>query len=132
MPPFYEVAIALLEQPPLSSKWAIVVAFTPSSENCILYEISGFSENYTLEAPQSVTLTRGENGYWGKVLVGRVDHDRLHHFSATIASVPIVRGDSSWSCQNWVMDSLAALQADGHYIVNHATHSWISDLLAQP
>ncbi|KAH7929300.1 hypothetical protein BV22DRAFT_1125907 [Leucogyrophana mollusca] len=131
MPPFYEIAVARFGQPSSSSKWVIAVVFTPSSGHSMLYQISGLPGNYSLEAPQSVTLKEGENGYWGKVPVGRVDQERLHRFSATLANIPIVRGDSSWSCQNWVMDAIAALRADDHYIVDHATQSWISERLAQ-
>ncbi|KAH7918747.1 hypothetical protein BV22DRAFT_974588, partial [Leucogyrophana mollusca] len=129
MPPFYEIAIARFEQPSPSSGWAFIVIFTPLSGHSILYRISGLPGDYSLEAPQSVTLREGENGYWGKVSVGRVDQERLHHFSATLANIPIVRGDGSWSCQNWVMAGIAALRADDHYIFDNATQSWIGESL---
>ncbi|KAH7917743.1 hypothetical protein BV22DRAFT_1025845, partial [Leucogyrophana mollusca] len=100
-PPFYEVAVARFEQLSPSSGWAIIVIFTPSSGHSILYRISSLPGSYSLKAPQSVTLRVGENGYRGKVSIGRVDQERLHHFSATLAKLPVVRGDGSWSCQNF-------------------------------
>ncbi|KAH7910539.1 hypothetical protein BJ138DRAFT_1135973 [Hygrophoropsis aurantiaca] len=129
MPPFYEIAVVRFGQSSSCSRWAIAVVFTPASGHSMVYQISGSPGSYTLEAPQSVTLKAGESGYWGKVPVGRVDQERLHHFSATLANIPIARGDSSWHCHNWVMEGIAALRVEDHFIVDHATQAWINERL---
>ncbi|EGO00993.1 hypothetical protein SERLA73DRAFT_179011 [Serpula lacrymans var. lacrymans S7.3] len=129
MPPFYEIAVALFGQPVSPVKqWAIIVIFTPSLGHAMVYQITGSASDYSLKAPESVTLKAGEGGYLGKVPVGRVDQERLHQFSATLANVNIVQNDAAWDCQNWVMEGLVALRKDGHHIEN-VSRSWLVERL---
>jgi hypothetical protein len=129
MPPFYEVAVARFGQSSSKAKWVIVVVFTPSSHS-LVYQIAGSAVDYSLEAPQSVTLKDGENGYLGRAPIGLVDSENLHLLHTTLASIPVVRGDASWSSHNWVMEGIAALRrVQGYHIDQHVSMQWISEKL---
>lgn len=129
MPPFYEVAVARFGQSSSKARWVIVVVFTPSTHS-LVYQIAGSAVDYSLEAPQSVTLKDGENGYLGRAPIGLVDSENLHLLHTTLASIPVVRGDASWSSHNWVMEGIAALRrVQGYHIDKHVSMQWISEKL---
>lgn len=129
MPPFYELAVARFGQSSSKAKWVIIVVFTPSSHS-LVYQIAGSAADYSLEAPQSVTLKDGENGYLGRAPIGLVDSENLHLLHTTLASIPVVRGDASWSSHNWVMEGIAALRrVQGYHIDKHVSMQWISEKL---
>ncbi|KIJ59868.1 hypothetical protein HYDPIDRAFT_117949 [Hydnomerulius pinastri MD-312] len=132
MPPFYELAVARFGQSSSKPKWVIVVIFSPSSGHSLIYQIAGSSADYSMEAPQSVTLKEGENGYSGKVPVGLADSEKLHQLHATLASIPIVHGNSAWSSHNWVMEGISALRkVEGYHIDKHVTSQWVSERLGE-
>lgn len=112
--------------------WAIVVIFTPSSGHSLVYQIVGSASDYSLDAPQSVTLNEGENGYMGKIPVGLVDSEKLHQLQCTLASVPIVHGNPAWNSHNWVMAGILALRKlEGYHIDKHVTSQWVSERLGE-
>lgn len=131
MPPFYELAVASFAQSSSSKlKWAIVVVFSPSSGHSLVYQIVGSPSDYSLDAPQSVTLKEGENGYVGKQPVGSADSERLHQLHTTLTSIPIVHGNPAWTSHNWVMEGLSALRkVEGYHIDKHVTPQWVSERL---
>lgn len=132
MPPFYELAVASFAQSSSSSKpkWAIAVVFTPSSGHSLVYQIAGSAADYSLEAPQSVTLKVGENDYLGRAPIGLVDSEKLHLLHTTLASIPIVRGNPTWNSHNWVMEGIAALRkVQGYQLDKHVSSQWISERL---
>lgn len=131
MPPFYELSVASFGQPSSSkSRWAIAVVFAPSSGHSLVYQIVGSASDYSLDAPQSVTLKEGENGYVGKTPVGSVDSERLHQLHSTLASIPVVRGSPAWNSHNWVMEGILALRKlEGYHVDKHVTSQWVSERL---
>lgn len=133
MPPFYELSVASFGQPsPSKSKWAIAVVFSPSSGHSLVYQIVGSASDYSLDAPQSVTLKAGENGYVGKTPVGVVDSERLHQLQSTLASIPIMHGNPAWNSHNWVMEGIFALRkVEGYHIDKHVTSHWVSERLGE-
>jgi hypothetical protein len=132
MPPFYEIAVARFGQSSLKAKWVIAVVFTPSSGHSLVYQIAGSAADYSLEAPQSVTLKEGENGYLGRVPIGLVDSEKLHLLHTTLASISIIRGNASWSSHNWVMEGITALRkVQGYHIDKHVSMQWISERLGE-
>ncbi|KAF8553488.1 hypothetical protein OG21DRAFT_1510150 [Imleria badia] len=133
MPPFYELSVASFRQQSSSkSKWAIAVVFTPSSGHSLVYQIVGSASDYSLDAPQSVTLKEGENGYVGKTPVGSVDSERLHQLHSTLASIPVVHGNPAWNSHSWVMEGILALRKlDGYHIDKHVTSQWVSERLSE-
>lgn len=44
---------------------------------------------------------------------------------ATLAAVPIVQNDPSWTCRIWVKDAIAALEADGRNLGTRVT-LWVT------
>ncbi|KAI9569333.1 hypothetical protein HD554DRAFT_607272 [Boletus coccyginus] len=133
MPPFYELSVASFGEPSSSkSRWAIAVIFTPSSGHSLVYQIMGSAADYSMDAPQSVTLKEGENGYVGKVSVGSVDSERLHQLHSTLASIPVVHGNPAWDSHNWVMEGILALRKlEGYHIDRHVTSQWVSERLCE-
>lgn len=133
MPPFYELSVASFGQPSSSkSRWAIAVVFAPSSGHSLVYQIVGSAADYSLDAPQSVTLKEGENGYVGKAPVGSVDSERLHQVHSTLASIPVVHGNPAWNSRNWVMEGILALRKqEGYHIDKHVTFQWVSERLGE-
>ena len=95
-----------------------------------MYQIVGSASDYSLDAPQSVTLKEGENGYVGKTPVGSVDSERLHQLHSTLASIPVVRGSPAWNSHNWVMEGILALRKlEGYHVDKHVTSQWVSERL---
>ena len=130
MPPFYKLAVTAFAQSSTKHKWAIAVVFTPSSGHSLVYQIAGSAADYSLEAPQSVTLKEGENGYLGRAPIGLVDSEKLHQLHTTIASIPIIRGNPSWTSHNWVMEGIAAVRRiQENHVDQHVSIQWISDRL---
>ncbi|KAJ8585262.1 hypothetical protein M405DRAFT_865538 [Rhizopogon salebrosus TDB-379] len=131
MPPFYELAVASFGQSSSSiAKWTIAVVFTPSSGHSLVYQITGSAADYSLEAPQSVTLKEGENGYLGRAPIGLVDSEKLHLLHTTLASIPVIRGNASWSSHNWVMEGVTALRrVQGYQVDKNVSMQWISERL---
>ena len=131
MPPFYELSVAAFAQSSTSkSRWAIAVVFAPSMGHSLVYQIVGSPSDYSLDAPQSVTLKEGENGYLGKISVGVVDSERLHQLHTTLASIPIIHGNPTWGSHNWVMEGILALRrVEGYHIDKHVTQQWVSERL---
>ncbi|KAF8128924.1 hypothetical protein EV363DRAFT_1339206 [Boletus edulis] len=133
MPPFYELSVASFGQPSSSkSRWTIAAVLIPSSGHSLVYQIMGSSSDYSLEAPQSVTLKEGENGYVGKAPVGSVDSEKLHQLHSTLASIPIVHGNPAWNSHNWVMEGISALRKlEDCHIDKHVTSQWVSERLGE-
>ncbi|KAF9224691.1 hypothetical protein BS17DRAFT_702453 [Gyrodon lividus] len=133
MPPFYELSVARFAQPSSSKpKWVIAVVFSSSSGHSLIYQIMGSAADYSLDAPQSVTLKEGENGYMGKTPVGLVDSEQLHQLHATLASILIVHGNPAWSSHNWVMEGISALRkVEGYHVDKHVTFQWVSERLGE-
>ena len=133
MPPFYELSVASFAQPSsLKTKWTIAVVFSQSSPHSLIYQIVGSSSDYGLDAPQSVTLKEGENGYVGKTPVGSVDSERLHQLHSTLTSIPVVCGNPAWNSHNWVMDGILALRKlEGYHIDKDVTSQWVAARLGE-
>lgn len=92
----------------------------------------GSAADYSMDAPQSVTLKEGENDYVGKVSVGSVDSERLHQLHSTLASIPVVHGNPAWDSHNWVMEGVLALRKlEGYHIDRHVTSQWVSERLCE-
>ncbi|KAG8215964.1 hypothetical protein J3R82DRAFT_7946 [Butyriboletus roseoflavus] len=131
MPPFYELSVASFGQPS-KSNWAIAVVFSSSSGHSLVYQIVGSASDYSLDAPQSVTLKEGENGYLGRAPVGLVDSERLHQLHSTLASIPVAHGNPAWNSHNWVMEGILALRKlEGYHIDKHVTSQWVSERLGE-
>ncbi|OAX43754.1 hypothetical protein K503DRAFT_67694 [Rhizopogon vinicolor AM-OR11-026] len=129
MPPFYEIAVARFGQSSSKAKWVIAVVFTPSSHS-LVYQITGSAADYSLEAPQSVTIKEGENDYLGRAPIGLVDSEKLHLLHTTLASIPVIRGNASWNSHNWVMEGIAAMRkVQGYHVDKHVSMQWISERL---
>ncbi|KAH7882893.1 hypothetical protein F5I97DRAFT_1900413 [Phlebopus sp. FC_14] len=132
MPPFYELSLARFAHSHSKSTWAIAVLFTPSSGHSLVYKIIGSTADFSLDVPQSVTLSQGENGFLGKIPVGLVDSDHLHQLHPTLAAIPIIRENPAWNSRNWVIEGILALRdLQGCHIDNHVTLQWLSDRLAE-
>jgi hypothetical protein len=131
MPPFYELAVAHFNgQPPTNTTWAIAVVFTPPSGHSLIYRIIGTTANYSLEAPQSVTLKDGVDDYIGRAPVGLVDSEKLHLLHTISSSIPVIRGNPAWDSRNWVMEGIAGLcQIKGYQINKEVSRKWISEQL---
>ncbi|KAF8839281.1 hypothetical protein BDN67DRAFT_970337 [Paxillus ammoniavirescens] len=129
MPPFYELSVARFAQTSSSKpKWVMAVIFSPSSGHSLIYQIVGTVADYSLDAPQSVTLKEGENGYLGRTKVGLVDSEKLHQIHTTLASIPVVHGNPAWSSHNWVMEGISALRkVEGYHIDKLVTFQWLSE-----
>jgi len=133
MPPFYELSVVSFRQPPSSkSRWALAVVFSASSGHSLVYQIVGSVADYSMDAPQSVTLKVGENGYVGKASVGSVDSERIHQLHSTLAAIPIVHGNPAWNSHSWVMEGILALKQEGYHIdKNVTTAQWVSERLGE-
>jgi hypothetical protein len=134
MPPFYELSVVSFKQPSSSkTKWAIAVVFSASSGHSLLYQIVGSPADYSMDAPQSVTLKEGENGYVSKVPVGSADSERLHQLHSTLAAIPIVHGNPAWNSHSWVMEGILALRkVEGYHMdKNVPTPQWVSERLGE-
>lgn len=132
MPPFYEISVASFRQPSSSkSRWAIAVVYTPSTGHSLVYQVVGSNSDYSLDVPRSVTL-KDEKDYAGKVPVGLVDAERLHHLHSILAKVRVEHGNPAWNSHNWVMDGIAALRQEGYHIDKHVTsQQWVLERLGE-
>ena len=71
-------------------------------------------EYVSLEIPLIQT-----NMLLGRIMIAKIT-DKAH-IRSTLAAVPAIQDDPSWTCRIWVKDAIAALEADGKSLGTRVT-----------
>jgi len=91
--------------------WALLLPKGDGVNIATAYQVTGSTTTYEVKAPEDV---RADNrNCMGTVEVGRIEESRRKEFERVVLSVPVTRGIITWNCQNWVIDTLAALKTNG-------------------
>jgi|ERR1700722_15347614 len=82
----------------------------------VAYQITGSTNTYEFKEPEEIEILKSQT-YLGRVQVGAIDTAKQGRLLAVLKNVPIQRGDLQWNCQNWIVESLKALQEDGFDVI---------------
>ncbi len=91
--------------------WAILLPKRDGVDVAIAYQVTGSTTTYEVKAPEDAR--EGIRNCMGTVEVGRIEESQREEFERVVLSVPVSRGSTTWNCQNWVVDALATLKANG-------------------
>lgn len=93
----------------------------------IAYQVTGSTNTYEFKKPEEVIIKKTQT-YLGKVDVGCVDKAKQNDLYEVLKRVEVKRGDINWNCQNWIVESLKALNEEG-FEVDALTHDDIAGKL---
>ncbi|OJA13696.1 hypothetical protein AZE42_10924 [Rhizopogon vesiculosus] len=103
---------------PYPLHWAIYIPTGPGIGNTyeILGNIDTFTINFRRNQPHQNT-----HAWRGSFLVCRLPIHQLAQFETLLATVPVMRNDQRWNCQNWVWDGLRCIRQQGFQISREIT-----------
>lgn len=90
--------------------WAILREI--DDDRSVAYQITGSTTTYAIKAPEVIIAMRSMT-YLGKVVVGLVEESQFALVEEVLQGVPVTQGDLQWNCQNWVVQALGELKAQG-------------------
>jgi hypothetical protein len=79
------------------------------SPEALVYQITGSTTSYAYAPPEGQIEPEKTDSFLGKVKVGEVDSSRIEEFEKLLEDVPIIRGDTNWNCQDWIVAALKTL-----------------------
>ncbi|TFK56186.1 hypothetical protein OE88DRAFT_1652821 [Heliocybe sulcata] len=106
--------------------WALLLPTT--NQSYVAYQISGSTDTYEVKPPEDVRPAE-DSTYLGKVEVGHVENDQREKLEKAVQAIAVTRGDLSWNCQNWIIEVLGKLKAEGFAVTNYSLRE-LQDLLA--
>ncbi|KAJ7123760.1 hypothetical protein C8R44DRAFT_852557 [Mycena epipterygia] len=90
--------------------WNIVVL--KSINNALVLEVVGNSDTFIYVSTNIHNFARLRD-FRGGLFVGSIAEDRLDWLKARLATIPVIRYDSSFDSQTWVFEALRLLKDDG-------------------
>jgi len=108
--------------------WALLLP-NPSGEDYAAYQITGSTQTYKIKPVENVKPEQSRT-FMGMVEVGDIAANQRQALEQIALTTPVVRGDVSWNCQNWIITVLASLKAEGFRVTDYSLKD-LQDLLAE-
>lgn len=112
---------------PGAKHWSFLLR--TDQKTTVAYQITGSTTKYEIKAPE-VVVPKKSTTFMGAVQVGQIEPDQVNQFWETLKNVPVTHGNRNWNCQNWIIEALAALAANG-FAVDVLTKEALADKLAK-
>ncbi|KAH9944467.1 uncharacterized protein BXZ73DRAFT_87358 [Epithele typhae] len=114
---------------PLS--WALTYKISGSDHRPMgtKYGVAGTIDTYAYEVDRSVPIRH--EGWRGSLVVGRIAPDALEQLERILSQIPVVRGDPSWNCHNWVWHGIRELRQAGFIIDPNLTWQGLRDKMLE-
>ncbi|KZT27045.1 hypothetical protein NEOLEDRAFT_1061803 [Neolentinus lepideus HHB14362 ss-1] len=98
--------------------WALLIP-EANNRDYTAYQVTGSTDTYEVKPPE---LVRPEisKSYMGKVEVGEINANQQEQFATVTLNVPIVRGNTHWNCQNWVIEVLKTMKENGFQVTAYS------------
>lgn len=93
--------------------WAFLLM--TSNLEARLFQITGSTTTYEWSPPKDVQPGKSQS-FLGSTKVGLIEASRYDEFVQILESVPIVRNDLGWNCQNWIVNAMAKLEQHGFQV----------------
>lgn len=102
--------------------WAIVVL--KSRLHAQLFELKGNSDSFCFATSYHTSFERARDLRGGAHVGWISSWDDLSWLTERLKSVPVVKGDRMWDCQNWTVEALRLLKKDG-VVFQHVKEDWL-------
>jgi len=127
--PLLVAQFELKGHPRRTEHWRLVALASPSTIH--IFEVRGNTDSYTYVPEFNFqTPLYKISSYRGGCHIGNLPEGSLEAVKEKLTEVPIVKYDSSWDCQVWVMEAIKLLKEDG-YIFPHVTEGNVRLELAE-
>jgi hypothetical protein len=110
--------------------WAVMLRYSyDENEKCttgLAYHAIGNMDTFRYNGGFVPTELETSADYRGYVEVGTLHEKDLDRFNELMETVPVLRNQDNWNCQNWVMGAIRKMQLEG-WVGTHVTTRWICE-----